>query len=86
MYADYAVNETNLIDTLDELGYEWDAFGENVAFELKSSNDVFEAWLNVTVHRENIQDPFFTEVGVGYSITDAPYWTVNFAAPIVQSL
>ena len=40
--------------------------GENIAAGQRSSKEVVEAWMNSTRHRDNIMNPNFKELGVGY--------------------
>ena len=40
--------------------------GENIAAGQRSSNEVVAAWMNSKGHRENILNPNFKELGMGY--------------------
>ncbi|WP_276134025.1 CAP domain-containing protein [Polluticoccus soli] len=57
-------------------GYNWQAYGENVAVGYASEEDVIQAWLNSEGHCKNIMNGTFTEMGVGVS---GVYWTQEFA-------
>lgn len=56
--------------------------GENIAAGQTTPAAVVRAWLNSTVHRENILNPQYTELGVGYYETKAAefpcYWVQLF--------
>lgn len=56
--------------------------GENYAAGQISPSAVVRAWMNSTTHRENILNPEFTELGVGYyettSATYPVYWVQLF--------
>lgn len=50
---------------LDQVGYEYDYAGENLAINFTDSKDVTEAWMNSPKHRANIVKTSYTEVGTG---------------------
>ncbi|MBO4400987.1 MAG: hypothetical protein J5809_03980 [Selenomonadaceae bacterium] len=56
--------------------------GENIAAGQKSSAQVVEEWMNSPSHRENIMNPKFRELGVGYlyqpELKYKHYWTQFF--------
>lgn len=56
--------------------------GENIAAGQKSSREVVEAWMNSPSHRENIMNPKFREMGVGYlyqpNLKYKHYWAQFF--------
>jgi uncharacterized protein YkwD len=60
--------------------------GENVAAGNYSVEDTFEQWMNSPGHRDNILDPDYTEIGIGYYL-NAPntsydhYWVTVFGNP-----
>jgi len=45
-------------------GYEYDAAGENLAVNFSDSSDVTKAWMNSPLHRANIVNGNFTEIGI----------------------
>ncbi|NJR62658.1 MAG: hypothetical protein HC769_29995, partial [Cyanobacteria bacterium CRU_2_1] len=49
---------------------------ENVAQGQKTPSEVVRSWMKSPGHRQNILNPNFTEIGVGYSQN---YWTQVFA-------
>ena len=55
--------------------------GENIAYGHLSPEGVVEGWMNSQGHRENILDPYYTYIGVGYSNN---YWTQVFYAVFTQ--
>jgi uncharacterized protein YkwD len=68
-----------------EGGYRFDVVGENVAWGEKGFTlpQVMKTWMDSKVHRDNILDKEFTEIGIGI-ITDAKgksYYTQLFATP-----
>ena len=65
-------------DRLLAEGYDWYAYGENIAEGYTTEDEVIAAWLNSEGHCENIMSPEFEEMGVGVS---GRYWTQVFASP-----
>ena len=79
--------EAGLGDRVTQTGYDWIGLGENVAAGHTTPEAVVDSWMNSPKHRENILDPNFTHMGVGYE--NAPdnisnsndtdtYWTQVF--------
>ena len=56
--------------------------GENIAFGFSNGNGAINWWLNSKTHRENILNPDYKYIGVGYgkSLTSdyVDYWTQHF--------
>jgi uncharacterized protein YkwD len=47
-------------------GYDYDSVGENIASTDKDTPEgIVQSWLDSPVHRKQIFDPSFTEIGVG---------------------
>ena len=57
--------------------------GENIAMGQTTAWQVMQGWMNSTGHRQNILNPNFTEIGVGYAEggTGKYYWTQMFIKP-----
>lgn len=67
---------------IDATQYRWSTIGENVALGQPSAAAVMAAWMNSPGHRQNILNPAFTELGIGYATAAGrPYWTQVFARP-----
>jgi hypothetical protein len=49
---------------IDELGYQYQVAGENLAIGFLDSEEVHKAWLNSPSHRANILNPSFREIGI----------------------
>lgn len=47
-----------------EIGYGFSYAGENLAVDFSDSGDVERAWMNSPLHRQNLLDPHFTEIGI----------------------
>ncbi|PZV06933.1 MAG: hypothetical protein DCF32_08640 [Leptolyngbya sp.] len=67
---------------IDATQYNWSTIGENVAMGQPTAAAVIAAWMNSPGHRQNMLNPAFTELGVGYAIgANRPYWAQVFARP-----
>jgi len=65
-------------------GYRWKTIGENVAFGQPTSERVVASWLASAHHCENIMDPDYTEMGIGFAAgggDEVPYWSQVFGRP-----
>lgn len=49
---------------LDEVGYKYNAAGENLAVNFVQSKEVHKAWMNSPTHKANIIQPKFSEIGI----------------------
>lgn len=62
----------------------WYAIGENIAAGYETPQQVVRAWMNSEGHRENILDPNYTHMAIGYKETGSGYyyywaqWFANF--------
>ena len=69
-------------DRLAACGYPSDAagWGENIAYGYTDARAVMTAWLNDPPHKENLEDPSWTTIGVGAARTSGGivYWTQDF--------
>jgi len=50
-----------------QVGYEFDWLGENLAAGQPTLERTLHAWLNSPGHRENLLDPHYREMGLGYT-------------------
>lgn len=65
-------------DRMDAAGYNWQAFGENIAEGYVLEEDVVYGWLSSVEHCQNIMNPDFVHMGVAVS---GGYWTQVFGRP-----
>ena len=66
---------------LPEFGIRYETAGENIAAGQKTPAQVVRAWMNSEGHRNNILNPDFTQIGVGYTYTGRGYrhfWAQTF--------
>ncbi|MGA5582106.1 CAP domain-containing protein [Streptomyces thermodiastaticus] len=66
-------------DRITRAGYDWRAYGENVAYGYATPEQVMDGWMNSPGHRANILDCDYQEIGVGHA-QPGDYWTQDFAA------
>lgn len=52
------------------LGYDYAKAGENIAATYQDVNIQHEGWMNSELHRGNILDPKYKEIGIGVAIGD----------------
>ena len=69
---------SNTGDRLDNVGYDWRGWGENIALGHTSIDSVMKAWINSPEHCANIMNPNWKEMGVSEFNM---YWTQVFAIP-----
>lgn len=66
-------------------GYSYSAIAENIFAGSSSAQSIFNGWMNSPGHRDNMLNPTYTEIGVGYQYwadsTYRAYTTAVFAKP-----
>lgn len=67
-------------EMMDRFGVSYRYAGENIAAGQRSPEAVMEAWMNSPGHRQNIMNPNYTHIGVGYVSGGSyqHYWTQQF--------
>lgn len=50
---------------IDEAGYNYLYAGENLAIDFEESEDVIKAWMESELHKKNILNERYTEIGIG---------------------
>jgi uncharacterized YkwD family protein len=67
-------------DMLKQAGISYRTAGENIAAGYPTAKAVVDGWMNSEGHRENILNPAFTKIGVGYVTGGSQngYWTQLF--------
>ena len=72
-------------DRVRSVGYREKLVGENIAYGPKSVEEVVRGWLDSPGHCENIMDPRFAEMGLGFAVGHVSkrglYWVQLLAAP-----
>jgi uncharacterized protein YkwD len=64
-------------DRITAAGYNWQAYGENIAMGYPDEQAVMNGWLNSEGHCKNIMDGNFKEMGAG---KESSYWTQVFGS------
>jgi uncharacterized protein YkwD len=64
-FAHFSPDGTSPWHWMRKAGYDYVYAGENLAVDFADSADVVRAWMDSRLHRENILEPKFTEVGFG---------------------
>jgi len=62
-------------DMMKKYGISFMTAGENIAMGQRSPEEVMNQWMNSEGHRQNIMNPAFTKIGVGYT---NGYWVQEF--------
>ncbi|MGW2006489.1 sigma-70 family RNA polymerase sigma factor [Streptomyces nigrescens] len=63
-------------------GYQWSSWGENLHRGPRTAADVVNDWMGDSMHRDNLLNCAFTEVGIGVvQGSGGPWWTQDLAAP-----
>ncbi len=70
-------------ERLDNAGYNWMTYGENIGGGYSSAELMSNGWMNSSGHRAIMLTPEFTEIGVAYVAGGfyGHYWTALFATP-----
>jgi len=63
-------------DRLDDAGYHWRTYGENIALSYSNEREVVSGWLKSPGHCKNIMNRAYKEMGVSRV---GNYWTQVFA-------
>lgn len=64
-------------------GFNWLAYGENIASGQSSPREVMADWLKSPGHCRNLMTPTFTVAGYGVALAgNSPYWVQNFGRPM----
>lgn len=64
---------------IKNFGINYKTAGENIAKNYFSAESVVKGWVNSPGHRENILNPNFGTIGIGYvNINGTTYWTQMF--------
>ena len=71
-------NGSSAGERIDETGYNWNTYGENIANGYSTEEAVIQGWLDSPGHCSNIMKAGVTEMGTARS---GEYWTQVLAAP-----
>ncbi|RNB88817.1 hypothetical protein EDM59_06850 [Brevibacillus nitrificans] len=62
-------------DMMKQFGVSYMTAGENIAMGQQTADEVMNQWMNSEGHRQNIMNPAFTKIGVGFV---NGYWVQEF--------
>ncbi|QRG70389.1 CAP domain-containing protein [Brevibacillus choshinensis] len=62
-------------DMMKQFGVSFMTAGENIAMGQRTADEVMNQWMNSEGHRQNIMNPSFTKIGVGFV---NGYWVQEF--------
>jgi uncharacterized protein YkwD len=82
-FAHESPNGERAGERVEDQGYEWSRYGENIARGQDSVAQVINGWMHSPEHRENIMDCELTQVGLGLAFANdrTAYWVQDFATP-----
>lgn len=86
-FAHVAPEGTDPGDRIAAAGYDWWAYGENIAAGQRTPRQVMAGWMKSPGHCRNVLEPGFTELGVGTATAAATIspgtgtWTQAFGRP-----
>ncbi|MEM7304512.1 MAG: CAP domain-containing protein [Pseudomonadota bacterium] len=76
---------STLRSRMDDSGYAWERFSENVSGGLNSPEQAIDDWMASSGHCENIMNPSYSEIGMACAVNGASsyrtYWTLLLASP-----
>jgi uncharacterized protein YkwD len=71
-------------ERIEEAGYDWRAWGENIAAGYLSPEDIVASWMASSGHRKALLSSMYQDMGVGYAHNPSSryrhYYTVKFAS------
>jgi len=70
-------------DRLTAVGYQWQAYAENVAYGQTSPASALDSWMHSSGHRANILNAGLTELGTGFArdASGRAYYVQVFGRP-----
>ncbi|MFG1604499.1 CAP domain-containing protein [Actinoplanes sp. NPDC049265] len=82
-FAHESPNGEGAGDRVEDAGYDWKRYGENIARGVDSAYEVVDGWMHSPEHRENIMDCQLHQMGIGlaFDSDETPYWVQDFATP-----
>jgi uncharacterized protein YkwD len=82
-FAHESPNGEGAGDRVQDAGYKWSRYGENIARGPDSAYEVVDGWMHSPEHRENILDCRLHQMGIGlaFDADRTPYWVQDFGTP-----
>jgi len=60
----HTINDKRFSAWVRDAGYNYSYVGENLAIDFSSSEGVIEAWNNSPLHKKNLLNPYYREIGI----------------------
>lgn len=81
---EHTLDDKGFEDRAKEAGYQFAALGENIAWNDETPKAVVETWMGSQLHKENILNEEFTEIGVAVAknAKGERYWVQVFGKPL----
>jgi uncharacterized protein YkwD len=82
-FAHESPNGEGAGDRVQDAGYKWSRYGENIARGVDSPYAVVDGWMHSPEHRANILDCRLRQMGIGlgFSSDRETYWVQDFGTP-----
>jgi uncharacterized protein YkwD len=82
-FAHESMNGEGAGERVQDAGYRWSRYGENIARGPSSPFEVVDGWMHSPVHRENIMDCQLHQMGIGLAFSGdrETYWVQDFGTP-----
>lgn len=81
-YEHQAPDGTGPDDRITATGYRWSSWGENLDRGPRTAAGAVNDWMGDRMHRDNLLNCAYTEVGIGVVQGEGgPWWTQDMAAP-----
>ena len=85
-------NGSSAVERAEAQDYLYPYIGENIAAGYSTPEAVVAAWMNSSGHRQNILNPYYKEIGIGYyhlendtgNVNYTDYWTQNFSTQVTS--
>ena len=77
---DHTLDGKTFVDRAKAVEYKYRALGENIAASYKTPKEVVDVWMGSAIHRGNILNKDYAEIGVGVvkNKQGEPYWVQVF--------
>lgn len=60
----HTINDRKFSAWIRDVGYNYSYVGENLAIDFTTSEGVIEAWKNSPLHKKNLLNPYYQEIGI----------------------
>ncbi len=89
-FSHQSKDNSSPFDRIKATGYRYSRAAENIYAGGSTPEDAVKGWMNSPGHRQNILNPEYKEIGIGYyflandtgNVNYKHYWTQVFATPL----